>query len=106
MASIEVNHQKLRDAAAAIRDYCTHQERQMRRADSEVKAMLTADWTGTDAMEFGGRWEAVDAPDSAAVKFKKSLETYSDTLDACADAYQRAQEDAYDLASRLPRIFT
>lgn len=106
MATIEVNHRKLRDAASAVRDHCAQQDKQMKRADTDVKAMLTTDWTGQDAMEFGGKWEGVDGKDSVAVKLKDSLETYSDALDACADAYQRAQEDAYSRASRLPKIFT
>lgn len=106
MAKIEVNHQKLREAATAITTYCTKQDAQMRSADSEVKFMLTTGWTGIDAMEFGGKWERVDDEDSTVVKFRKSLEAFAGALNACADEYKKAQADAYDKASWLPKILT
>ena len=106
MSKIEVNHKKLREAASAITTYCTEQNRQMRDADSEVKSMLSAGWTGTDAMEFGGKWEGVDSDDSTTVRFRKALEEFAKALNACADEYQKAQEDAYNKASWLPKILT
>lgn len=106
MAKIEVNHQKLRDAAAAITSYCAEQDAQMRNADSEVKSMLSASWTGADAMEFGGKWEGIDADDSTTVRFRKSLEDFAKALGACAAEYQTAQENAYNKAAWLPKILT
>ncbi len=103
MASIEVNHKVLRDVAGAITEYCSVQDREMRSADSEIKGMLTADWIGLDAQTFGGKWEGVDAADSTTVKFRESLKKFGEALTACANAYQSAQETAYNAASRLPK---
>ena len=106
MAKIEVNHKIIRDVATAITSYCTEQDAQMRAADSEVKSMLAASWTGTDAMEFGGKWEGIDADDSTTVRFRKSLEDFANALNACAVEYQTAQENAYNKAAWLPKILT
>ena len=60
MAIIEVNHKTLRDVADAITTYCDAQDREMRSADREIKSMLSSDWVGTDARQFGAKWEGVD----------------------------------------------
>lgn len=103
MALIEVNHQTLRDVSAAITTYCNAQDREMRSADSEVKSMLAADWLGMDAQEFGHKWEEVDDKNSTTVKFRESLKKYGEALSACANTYQKAQEDSYNEANRLPK---
>lgn len=103
MAVIQVNHQVLRNTAQAIDDYCETQRREMKELDSAVKQMLRSDWVGPDSREFGGKWEDVDAKDSVSVKFRDSLRDYSKALKASANAYQDAQETAYNLASLLPR---
>lgn len=103
MPLIEVNHQTLRAMASAIRTYCSTQTSEMRSADSEVKSLLYSGWNGTDAMEFGKRWEDVDADGSTAVKLKESLSRFADALDGCAEAYKNAQAQTYSAASRLPR---
>lgn len=102
MALIEVNHNVLRDVASAITTYCSVQDVEMRSADSEAKSMLTSDWLGLDAQEFGKKWEGVDGADSTAVKFRESLRKFGEALSACADEYKSAQEDAYNAASSLP----
>ncbi len=106
MAKIEVNHRVLRDTATLIKNYCTTQKNQMRSADSAVFSMLSAGWGGQDAVEFTAKWEGINATDSTTVKFQKSLEAYADALTACADAYQKAQEDVYNKANWLPKILT
>ena len=103
MAVIQVNHQVLRNTAQAIEEYCETQLREMNKLDSDVKQMLRSDWIGPDSMEFGGKWEAVDAKDSVSVKFCDSLRAYSKALKASANAYQDAQETAYNLSALLPR---
>lgn len=103
MAVIEVNHRILRNVAAAIETYCSTQDREMRSADSEVKSMLSVDWIGSDAQEFGRKWEGVDDNNSTAVKFRESLKKFGESLAACANVYQTAQEDSYNEASRLPK---
>ncbi|MDR1329239.1 MAG: hypothetical protein LBK23_06525 [Oscillospiraceae bacterium] len=103
MALIEVNHKVLRNAAEAVTAYCSAQDREMRSADSDVKSMLTADWLGADAQEFGRKWEGVDANDSTTVKLRESLKRFGESLTACANEYQSAQEDAYNEANRLPK---
>lgn len=103
MAVIEVNHQSLRNLAQAIDAYCDTQDREMAMADSGVKNMLASEWVGLDAMAFGGMWEGVDSGDSTAAKFRDSLENFADALRASASAYQKAQEDIYNLASILPK---
>lgn len=103
MAFIEVNHKVLRDVAAAINTYCSAQDREMRTADSEIKSVLSSDWIGPDAQEFGKRWEKVDASDSTTVRFRELLKNFGEGLTACANEYQSAQEDAYNAANRLPK---
>lgn len=103
MAVIEVNHQVLREVAQEIDSYCTTQDTQMRIADEQIKAMLASDWTGEDAQAFRLKWDGVDAKDSVTVTFRKSLKSFSEALYASANKYQRAQEDSYTEASRLPR---
>ena len=103
MARIIVNHQDLRNMAKAIEDYCTLQERAMNNADASIKNMLASDWLGPDALAFGGQWEAVDAPNSTEKRFKESLQNYSNALKSCANTYQTAQEDVYNLSALLPR---
>ena len=103
MAVIEVNYQALRNMAQAIETYCAEQDKEMSRADASIKAMLSTDWIGPDALDFGGKWEAVDTSDATAVRFRESLQNYGEALKACASAYQTAQEDVYNLAQLLPR---
>ena len=104
MALIEVNHRTLRDVAVAITTYCTVQDKEMRSADTEIKSMLISDWLGTDAQEFGRKWEGVDDNDSTSVKFRESLKKYGENLTVCADLYQTAQADAYNDANWLPKV--
>lgn len=101
MAIIEVNYQALRDTANTIDAYCETHDREMKKADSAVKQMLSGDWTGPDSMEFGGKWESVDSGDSASVQFRKSMESYSKALRACANVYQEAHESVYNMAALL-----
>jgi len=103
MAKIEVNHQFLRTLAEDIDAYCKLQNREMRTADSHVKTMLADSWQGQDALEFSSKWEEVDDADSTTVKFRENLQGFSEALVACADQYQRAQEDSYNQACRLPK---
>ena len=105
MAYIDVNHQTLREVAAAILAYCSAQDREMRSADAEIKSLLSSYWIGKDAMEFGGKWEGVDENDSTAVKFRESLKKFSENLTACANEYKAAQVDVYSAANLLPKIF-
>lgn len=103
MAVIEVNHKVLREVASAIDTYCTAQDREMKSADTDIKSMLKTDWMGSDAQEFGTKWEDVDGRDSTSTKFKDSLKNFGESLNACANAYQTAQEDSYNEANRLPK---
>jgi hypothetical protein len=103
MAVIEVNHKVLREVAAAVTAYCSAQDREMRTADADVKGMLFSDWLGLDAQTFGHKWEGVDDSGSTSVKFRESLKAFGESLTACANAYQTAQEDAVNEANRLPK---
>lgn len=103
MAVIEVNHKVLREVATAVNTYCTAQDREMKSADTDIKSMLKTDWLGLDAQEFGAKWEGVDGKDSTSSKFRDSLKSFGESLDACANVYQKAQEDSYNEANRLPK---
>ena len=103
MAVIEVNHKLLRTYAQQIEDHCDLQDREMKQADTKVKSVLGVEWYGEDAAAFGEKWEAVDAEKSTAVKLRESMMNYAEALRACAQEYQRAQEDVVNLASLLPR---
>lgn len=105
MAFIEVNHKVLRDVAESINTYCSAQDKEMRLADSDIKSLLSSDWIGLDAQEFGKKWEGVDAHDSTTVKFRELLKNFGEGLIACANEYQSAQEDTYNAANRLPKYF-
>ena len=104
MAMIEVNHKVLRDVATAITTYCSAQDREMRTADTDIKSMLTSDWLGGDAQEFGKKWEDVDADNSTTVKFRESLKNFGENITACANEYEKAQVDAYNAANWLPKV--
>jgi len=101
---IDVNHRILRNVAADINTYCTAQNREMRKADTEIKVMLKSGWLGQDALEFGRKWDGVNKNDSTAVKFRESLKNYAEALEACANEYQSAQADAVNSAGLLMRI--
>jgi hypothetical protein len=103
MALIEVNHRTLRDVASEITSYCSVQDREMRSADTDIKSMLFSDWMGSDAQEFGKKWEGVDDNNSTSIKFRDSLKNFGDNLTACANEYENAQGDAYNEANRLPK---
>jgi len=103
MAVIEVNHKVLRDVAAAVTTYCNAQDREMRSADSDIKSMLSSDWLGFDAQEFGRKWEGVDDNNSTAVKFRESLKNFGESLTACANEYENAQTSTYNAANSLPK---
>ncbi|MDR1157514.1 MAG: hypothetical protein LBK75_04310 [Oscillospiraceae bacterium] len=103
MALLKVNHKTLRDVASAVAAYCAVQDREMRSADADMKSVLTSDWLGLDAQEFGHKWEDVDANDSTTVKFRESLKNFGENLTACANEYESAQADAYNAAHRLPK---
>lgn len=98
---IEVNHQVLRNAAAAASTYCAAQNREMSAADTDIKSMLGSGWTGVDAQAFGGKWEGVDASDSTSTKFYNAVKGFGEALQACADEYQRAQANSYNRAQFL-----
>ena len=104
MALIEVNHQALRNMARAIDTYCDEQDKQMRHVDATVKDMLSSHWFGPDAMEFGKSWECVDSSGSTTYQLREALRKYSDSLDACASIYQKAQEDIYNRSCALPKL--
>ena len=95
---IEVNHQVLREAAAAASTYCDTQSREMRTADADIKSLLSGGWTGPDARAFGGKWECVDAPDSTTTKLHNSLKAFGGALAACADLYRDTQARSYNRA--------
>ena len=105
MANFEVDHSHLREVAAAVNTYCTTQDSQMRSADTEIKSMLTADWLGLDAQEFGKKWEAVDDSNSTAVKFREYLKNFADNLVSCANIYEGAQSQNYNDAKWLQLHF-
>ena len=104
MARIDVNHKLLREVASAIAEYCSAQDREMRSADTEIQAMLISDWIGTDAEQFKQKWAGVNTDGSTTAKFRESLKNYGENLIACADEYEKAQGEAYDRASRLPKV--
>ena len=101
MAMIEVNHQALHTVAAAIGTYCSAQDREMRLADEKIKSMLATEWLGLDAMEFGGKWEAVDADGSKTVELREKLDFIRYIISTLANDYQNAQANAYDAAYHL-----
>lgn len=103
MPLISVDHSFLIDTADNIKSYCDEQDKEMRAADSAIKAMLSKDWLGPDAVNFSAQWEQVDEESSVTVQFRKSLESFGEALRACANEYKTAQEDSYDEASRLPK---
>ncbi len=103
MALIEVNHSTLIDVADAIDAYCTAQDNEMKTANAAICKMLFNDWIGDDANAFFEKWNEVDKEGSATEQFKKMLKNYGDYLRFCAKEYAKAQEDAYNLAYRLPR---
>lgn len=103
MALIDVDYRTLRNIADEIDEYCSTQDKQMRAADAAVKGMLSAGFRGGDADAFRSSWNKVDDEDSTAVKFRESLKNYANCLRACADEYQKAQEDSYNQAQRLWR---
>lgn len=104
MSVIDVNYGLLRNMANAIDEYCAVQTREMNQADAAVAAMLANDWKGLDAVSFGDQWEGMMCHDSTAAKFKESLCQYRDALRECANIYQTAQEDIYNLSALLPRF--
>ncbi len=105
MASISVDHSKLREAAKAVSSYCKEQDRQMRTADNAVKIGVPTAWKGSDARVFVQKWEDVDTRDSVVYKCRQIAENYSKALTSCADLYQKAQADSYNEAASLPKWF-
>ena len=103
MAKIEVNHQTLRTVADEFDKYCTEQDKQMRKADIEINALMRLGYSGPDAEAFVAKWENVNTPDSTAIKFRNDLKNFADSLRAAAEVYRSAQVDAYNEASRLPK---
>ena len=103
MAVIEVNHRFLRDVASAADTYCSAQNREMLSADQDIKSMLSKDWLGPDSMEFGGKWEKVASNDSITVKFRELIKGFGESLTACANEYENAQGEVYNMANRLPK---
>ena len=73
----------------------------MRAVKTSVRTRLGVGWAGEDATEFTKKWSDVIAKDSIAVKFCESLETYSDSLVACAGEYEKAQAEVYNRATRI-----
>lgn len=106
MSVIEVNHKSLRTVASAVNNYCSDQTAQMTVANAVVRTLLDAHWKGQDSVFFERRWKHVQDEKSTAERFKKTLKQFAKRLNACADVYQKAQEDAYNEANRLPKYFT
>ena len=101
---LRVNHGELRSIAAQIDSYCDIQDREMRLANRAVTTMLTQDWRGPDAREFGRQWMGVNDRDSVALRFRDALRNYANALRASADLYQRIQADVVNQAGVLMRI--
>jgi hypothetical protein len=104
MSIIEVDHSTLRYVSAAIHTYCAAQDREMKIADTEIRAMLSNGWIGQDALEFGRKWEGVNESGSVTVNFRESLKNFADALIACSNEYQSAQSDTVNAAGRLMRL--
>ncbi len=105
MAKIDVNRRALKDAAAAIEKYIGVQDKQMKDADSEVKSMLASGWMGEDAMSFGRKWDDVDAKESVTTELRDSLDSFKNALLECEKIYSKAQEESYDQADDIIRLF-
>ena len=103
MAYIAVNHRSLRTAAQAIEDYCAQQDACMTQADGTVQSMLAQSWEGSDALSFSEKWGGIQAKDSTTIRFRDSLLAYAQALRDSADRYQKAQEQVYAQARRLPK---
>ena len=101
MAAIEVNFQTLLNLKNGIGSYCSYQDEQMSQADFEVKSMLSSDWLGSDAQEFGQKWAGICDNDSQTAKFKNSLIEFGELLDFCANEYRAAQTNAANEAIKL-----
>ena len=103
MAQIEVNYQVLRSYASLIDEHCELQKREMKAADAAVRSVLGTDWSGLDTVDFGQKWDQVDAGDSTSVQLQKTLENFAKALKASASAYEKAQVDIYNRSALLPR---
>lgn len=106
MATIEVNHDELRELAEEISEFSTNMAKQMDAANTTVNQLLAGDWIGADAIEFNTMWQDVDSANSTYGKFKTSMKGYGEAIAACADVYQTVQEDVYNEANRLPKYCT
>ncbi|MFI3312535.1 MAG: WXG100 family type VII secretion target [Eubacteriales bacterium] len=106
MATIEVNHEELRELAEKITDFCTDMDKEMATANGAVEQLLSGDWIGADAQQFDSTWQDIDSSSSTYGEFKSSMEAYSQAITSCATVYQTAQEDAYNTANSLPKILT
>ncbi|MDR1703295.1 MAG: hypothetical protein LBS19_01235 [Clostridiales bacterium] len=104
MAMINVDRRALKETAAAVKQYCELQNRQMKEADGEVKSMLASGWMGEDAMAFGRKWDDVDSKDSVTTKLHDSLDSFREALLNCEKLYSKAQEDSYDQAEDIIRL--
>lgn len=98
MALIEVNHQSIRNMADKIDEYCNLQTQQMNTLSKTVEATLLSKWTGPDADAYWQKWSEMDNSDSTAEVFRRNLDAYADALRACADKYQQAQAEIYNLS--------
>ena len=103
MAFLQVDIRTLGSVKRAIEEYCSYQDTQMRRADADIQSMLSTDWTGPDAKEFGQKWAGIHEDDSQVVKFKQSLLELGEMLAICASEYRAAQEAAIGEAIDLFR---
>lgn len=106
MAIIQVDHKVLRATAEIIDAYCAVLDQQMKLTNTTVEQMLLSDWIGPDAAAFSERWKDADSSDSETGKYRAALGSCALALKASADAYQEAQEKAYNLAALLPRSWT
>ena len=101
---VEVNHQRLRTLSEQIKSYCTEQDYEMRLAEMAMRELFGESWQGQDATALQTKWDAVYDSNSVAVKLRDSLKNFGEALDACANEYQYAQEEAYNKAALLPKI--
>ena len=103
MALIEVDHEVLRKAADAAKNFCDNMDSKMKSADYSVSKMLSGGWQGEDAVEFRNKWSGVYEKGSVSIQFRDSIKNFGECLNACAKEYQNAQADSYSEAYRLPR---
>jgi uncharacterized protein YukE len=100
MASINVNYEELRLAAASIQRYVQEQRQRMRHIEDDL-IELGSQWRGEDYRQMLQQWQQINGTGGTSGRMLYELEEQAKDLHWAAQEYEKAQNRTINRGKRL-----